>query len=263
VAPADHLPTVLSIGVIAYVAETVGHELVGHGGACILAGGHITALAPLWMRCSTQTIPMVIAGPAFNFVFGGFCAAILMLRDRSDTLGYFLWLSCGFNLLVACGYLFVGGATTFGDWGVVFASVEPQWLWRLALAALGLAAYLVALRTLALLYQRMAGANGFESGALRRRTLAPGVGAAVVACAAEIAGGHPNVGSLGLALGCTLFVGWSLGRIGDFSRPSSRPNTPVLHISLRPAWLVAAILITGLFVGVVGRVAFQAAWGSA
>ncbi|HEY5409183.1 MAG TPA: hypothetical protein VIJ94_00525, partial [Caulobacteraceae bacterium] len=127
----DNLPTVLAIGVIAYVAETVGHEFLGHGSVCIINGGHITALAPLWMRCSVHTIPMVIAGPAFNFVVGGFCAAILRLRKRSDTLGYFLWLSCGFNLLVACGYLIVGGATTFGDWGVVFASVQPQWAWRL------------------------------------------------------------------------------------------------------------------------------------
>jgi hypothetical protein len=91
----------------------------------MLDGGHLTALAPLWMRCSVHTIPMVIAGPAFNFVAGGLCAAILRLRKRSDTLGYFLWLSCGFNLLVACRYLIVGGVTTFGDWGVVFAYVQP------------------------------------------------------------------------------------------------------------------------------------------
>src|SRR5580693_7728641 len=154
VAEGDSLPTILAIGVLAYVGETVGHELLGHGGVCLLDGGRITALAPLWMRCSVHTIPMVVAGPAFNFAVGGLCAAILKLQDRSDTLGYFLWLSCSFNLLVAFGYLMVGGATTLGDWGVVFASVQPQWAWRLALAAVGLAGYLIALRTLATLYER-------------------------------------------------------------------------------------------------------------
>jgi len=258
VARSDSLPTILAIGVLAFVGETVGHELLGHGGVCLLDGGRVTALAPLWMRCSVHTIPMVVAGPAFNFAIGGVCAALLHLRGRSDTLGYFLWLSCGFNLLIACGYLIVGGATTFGDWGVVFASVQPQWAWRLTLAVVGLAGYLVALKTLATLYQRLAGARGFEGGALRRRTLAPGAGAAAAACAAEVAGGPPAVGSLALALGCTLFVGWTLGRIGNFSRPSTRSDTTELVIPFRPLWIAAGLLIAGLFVGVVGPVAFQA-----
>ena len=258
VAQGDSMPTILAIGVLAYVGETVGHELLGHGGVCLLDGGRITALAPLWMRCSVHTIPMVVAGPAFNFAVGGFCAAILRLRVRSDALGYFLWLSCGFNLLIACGYLIVGGATTFGDWGVVFASVQPQWAWRLVLAAVGLAGYLVTLETLATLYQRLTGARGFEGDALRRRTLAPGAGAAAVACAADGAGGHPAVGSLALALGCTLFVGWTLSRIGNFSPPSTRSDTTELVIPFRPLWIAAAILVAGFFVGVVGPIAFQA-----
>src|SRR5580692_3490330 len=99
VAKSDSLPTILAIGVLAYVGETIGHELLGHGGVCLLDGGRITALEPLWMRCSVQTIPMVVAGPAFNFAVGGLCAAILKLRRRSDAIGYFLWLSCAFNLL--------------------------------------------------------------------------------------------------------------------------------------------------------------------
>ena len=249
----DNLPTILAIGVVAYVSETLGHELLGHGGMCLLQGGRITALAPLWMRCSISTLPMVIAGPAFNLLAGGLCAAVLSPRRRSDTLGYALWLTCAFNLLVACGYLIVGGVTTFGDWGVVFARARPQWAWRLALGVLGLAAYLAALRALAFLYLRLAGASGFDSDALRRRALWPGVSAALVACAAEIAGGHPTLGSLGLALGCTLFVGWTLSRIGDFSPLATRCNNRALLIPFQPAWLTGGILLAGLFVGIVGR----------
>lgn len=262
VAEGDNLPTVLAIGVIAYVGETVGHELLGHGAVCMFDGGSITALAPLWMRCSVNTIPMVVAGPAFNFIVGGLCATILELRSRSDTLGYFFWLSCAFNVLIACGYLIVGGATTFGDWGVLFASVHPQWTWRLALVTIGLAGYFLALRMLASLYQRLAGPSGFENGALRHRTLWPAASAALAACAAEIVGGHFAVSSLGLALGSTLFVGWTLSRTVDFRQLSARPSSAALVISFQPAWLAAGILIAGCFVGVVGPVASRVRSGS-
>ena len=50
----DNVATLLSLGVIAYVGETLMHEGIGHGGACMLVGGRIAVLAPLWMRCSRR-----------------------------------------------------------------------------------------------------------------------------------------------------------------------------------------------------------------
>ena len=105
------------------------------------------------------------------------------------------------------------------------------------------------------LYQRLAGAPGFEGRPLLRRTLGPGLSAAVVACAAELVGGR--LGSLVLALGCTLFVGSTLGRIGGFSRPAARPSTAELVVHFRIAWLALGIVVAAAFVGVVGPVAFQ------
>ena len=69
----------------------------------------------------------------------------MAFRSRPDSLGLFIWLSCCFNLLVACGYLMVGGATRFGDWGFVFAGVHPDWLWRAGAVAVGLAGYFLGL----------------------------------------------------------------------------------------------------------------------
>jgi hypothetical protein len=43
----DSIVTLMAIGIVAYIGETIGHELVGHGGVCIANGGAITALAPL------------------------------------------------------------------------------------------------------------------------------------------------------------------------------------------------------------------------
>jgi hypothetical protein len=245
----------MGIGVLAYVGETVGHELLGHGSVCVLGGGRITALAPLFMRCSNHTIPMVVAGPAFNFLAAGGCALALRARARVDILSYFLWLSCGFNLLVACGYLIVGGATTFGDWGVVFASTSPQWLWRAAIFAVGAAGYFYGLRLLGRLYAEIAGPEGFDRAVLQRRTLLPGIAAAAVAGGAEFAGGHPAVGTLALTLGCTVFVGWCLSRIGDFKPLATPGKVATLSVPLSVGWLVVAAFVSAGFVGLIGPVA--------
>jgi hypothetical protein len=248
----DDLWTIAALGALAYVGETLGHELIGHGSACILSGGRITALAPLWMRCSVQTIPMVAAGPIFNFIAAGLFAAAARWRRRSDTRSYFLWLSCSFNLLVACGYLAVGGATAWGDWGFVFAAVKPAWAWRVTLIVLGLAGYVLGLRGLGNLYAVVAGNGGFSPGVLRRRTLVPGAAAALVACAAEIAGGRIAAGSIALSLGCTLFVGWTLGLV-EKSKVGGAASE--LAIPRSAGWLWAALVGSAAFIGFVGPAA--------
>ena len=249
----DSLWTLAAIGLLAYAGETVGHELIGHGGACLLSGGRVTGLAPLWMNCSVQTVPMVAAGPLFNFIAAACFAAVLRWRRASDAWSYFFWLSASFNLLVASGYLLVGGATTWGDWGVVFAGAKPAWAWRAALIIAGLGGYVLGLRLLGGLYARFAGSAGFESGVLRRRTLAPGAAAAIMACAAEIAGGRLTVATIGLSLGCTLFVGWSLRFI---NQPKAQLCRTDGDLAVRGVgWLLAAAIVASVFIAIVGPVA--------
>jgi hypothetical protein len=242
-----------AIGLIAYAGETIGHELIGHGGVCALSGGQVTTLAPLWMHCSVQTIPMVAAGPLFNFVAAAFFAAVLRWRRGSDAWSYFFWLSASFNLLVACGYLLVGGATTWGDWGVVFAATKPAWAWRAALIVAGLAGYILGLRLLGGLYARFAGHAGFEAQVLRRRTLPAGAAAAIMACAAEAVGGRVTVATIGLSLGCTLFVGWSLRFVKE---PKALSTEAAGGLTVRGfGWLPAAVIVAGVFIAIVGPVA--------
>ena len=126
-----NLLSLAALGVLAYVAETLVHEAVGHGGVCLASGGALTLLAPLYMRCSVVTAAMIVAGPAANAVTGLLCLIALQAPSlRNGAFRFFLWLSFVFNWLVAAGYLLVGSATGFGDWGVVFAAVTPDWHWR-------------------------------------------------------------------------------------------------------------------------------------
>jgi hypothetical protein len=254
--PGDDAATLLALGILAYVAETVGHEAIGHGSVCLLTGGQVTAIAPLWMHCSVETPAMVLAGPLFNLAFGAACGVAVYLWPRTGALGLWLWLSCAFNLLVACGYLAVGGATGFGDWPYLLGGGQPAWLWRAAAVGIGLAGYVAALSGLRRLYVRIAGPAGQASRRLQARTLLPAAGAAVVACAAELANGRIDLGGLGLSLGCTLFVGWSLSRIGE---PGGNADGPAAGAALaaprRPLWIGAAALAAVSFILMIGRTA--------
>ena len=248
----DDLATICSIAVVAYICETLGHELLGHGLVCKALGGDITALAPLWMRCSIQSKLMVAAGPCLNFLVAG--AGFLLVRRRTGftALNYFLWLLCAFNLLVACGYLMVGGATGFGDWGVLFNAINPAWLWRAPAVLVGLAGYLLGLRVLGGLYGNLTWRHDLGNAVLWRRTLLPGLAAGLVACLAEVASGARAPGGLVLPIGCTVFVGWSLMSISKSGRPPSDSDLSQT-VPLTPGWIGTGLVLALLFVLVIGR----------
>ena len=48
----DDLLTLCAVGVLASMAAALGHELVGHAGACVLSGGEVTLISVIWFRCS-------------------------------------------------------------------------------------------------------------------------------------------------------------------------------------------------------------------
>jgi hypothetical protein len=192
------------------------HEAAGHGGMCLAQGHHFTVLAPLWMRCSDFTLPVVAAGPAANVIAALACFAALRFRTPArPVIGLLLWLSFAFNALVACGYLGVGAATGFGDWPALFASVDPSFVWRLPAAIVAVAGYLWSLGVAGSLFRQLGGSDSGGQARLWRRAVWPSVGAAIVACLAEIVGGRLQIMPMLLALGCTLAVGFSLTTLSD------------------------------------------------
>src|SRR5262249_62195130 len=105
--------------------------------ACVLVGGRILALAPLWMRCSLDDRLMVLAGPMANVVTGALCWAVLRASPpRSAGLRLFLWLSIAFQWLAAAGHLPVPAAPGRGDWPV-FLPALVAWAVGVARHAVG------------------------------------------------------------------------------------------------------------------------------
>jgi hypothetical protein len=245
----DDIPTLMAIGVVAYVCETLLHEAVGHGGMCLASGYRVTAIAPLWMRCSTSTPLVNLAGPAANLIGAVVYWLILRLAPpRSDNVRFFVWLSFAFNGLVAAGYMGVGGLTGFGDWPAVLGPVAASWPARAGLVVVAVGLYVVFLRLAGGTLKRGVGAGTLTNQRLRRLVLFPALAAAVVAVGAEVYGQGAKPLGLALALGCTLVVGFSLT-----SLPTAKTDdVTAFQVRFSLAWIVLALAVTGFFILAVG-----------
>jgi len=145
--PSD-LVTVASLAVLAYAAANVLHEALGHGGACLLAGGTPIRLTSVSFECSTAGLGpgasrLVAAGGSIVNLLVGVLAALTYDRATASSTGarFFLWLFATINLLQAFGYLMFSGLGRIGDWAVVMAPVEPAWAWRVGLSIAGFLLY--------------------------------------------------------------------------------------------------------------------------
>jgi hypothetical protein len=247
----DDLATTLAIGVTASVAQFVVHELVGHGTACVLLGGRILAVAPLWMRCTINHRLMVLSGPMANLIAGGLCWVILRSAPpRSPASRLFLWLSIAFQWLVAAGYLAVGAASGFGDWPVILPGLD-SWPARLATIVVAAGGYVLVLRALARLGVQRLGASLVEESRLTRVALLPALAAGALAVLAELVGRRFEPLGLVLAIGCTAVVGWSLLVVPRFVRPIPTDRGIDLAVPRSLGWILGGTAVAvGFLAGV-------------
>lgn len=145
----DDTATVCALAALAMVLATTAHEAIGHGGACLLAGGRIRLLTSVYFHCATQNRWISPAGPLGNLGAGALGLALFhgapaaMLRTRLVAL-----LLAGFSLFWFAGYLVYSMALQLGD----FAQAVQEHGWALGLplraaaAAVGAVLYLASVR---------------------------------------------------------------------------------------------------------------------
>lgn len=140
-----HLPTIAAIGVAAYLLANVAHELIGHGGACLLAGGRPTAFSSAWLQSDTTGLsPWALRFEAAGGTLTNFALGLLLMalapwaRRRSPHLLAFVWLGLAANLLPAAGYMMVSPLAGFGDWRAFVDGLQPLLAWKLGVTVLGL-----------------------------------------------------------------------------------------------------------------------------
>jgi len=248
--------TIIAISIIAFAIANLLHEGAGHGGACVLTGGHAKVLSSVHFECSEDSRFIAAGGTLVNFIAGLLCWLALRFGNPArGNLRYFLWLLMTINLLQATGYFLFSGLGNFGDWAYVIHGLAPAWLWRSGLTVLGAVSYALAV-WLALLELRLfLGESDWRRGGAKDLTLIPYITGGVLY---TVAGMFNPVGMIlvGLSAAAASFGGtsgmaWMTQCLGSELAP--RIFSQALTLPRGRGWIIAAFVTTAVFVGVLGR----------
>lgn len=146
------LPTLILLSAFSFMFATALHEHAGHALACYSLGGHIKELGAFYVDCEYESLSnmgnrlVALAGPLISLIVGILGVALFNRASKSNSqLKYFLWHFATVNLMTAAGYVLFSGMAGIGDLGTsqygVFYQAQPEWIYRVGLAVLGLAGY--------------------------------------------------------------------------------------------------------------------------
>jgi hypothetical protein len=250
--------TVVSIAVVAYALANILHEAIGHGGACVVLGGKPLVLSSVHFDCGEESMSeaarrlVAAAGTVANFLAAALSMfAMRIAGARRPRLAYFLWLFTTINLLVGAGYFLFSGLGNIGDWASVCAGLPPL-VWRPGLALAGGILYFVFARTAARQLRPLVGSD--EGAVKRARGLAvPSyIAGGVLYCTSGLF--NPvspiliAISAAAASLGGTSGLLWLTQYVKGEENASSNP----LSISRSIAWIVAALIVAIVFIGVLG-----------
>jgi len=254
--------TVGAIAVVAYALSNVVHEGLGHGGACVLVGGRPKELNAVFFDCSVEGLPSAAArwvaagGSIANLLFAALAwAGIRGLPRDWGRERQFTWLMLAINLLMPFGYLLFSGLGGIGDWAVVIDGMQPALAWRIGLTALGAVLYFVVTPPLLMAELEPFLGTGAETRIARARTLT--LLPYVVGGTLFVVAGLLNPYGLQLVLisaAAASFGGTSLLAWYPvvWARRARGGTEPPLGVGRSVAWLVLALVVAGLFIGVLG-----------
>jgi hypothetical protein len=246
-----------ALGILAYAASMMTHEALGHGGYCLLAGGHNVMLTAWGERCDFPPVHasgIEAAGPGVQLGAGLLAWLTLhVLPEHAAKLRYFFWLYMVFCLFDSCGYVAFGGVANFGDAAVLIAGLQPLIMWRGALFVLGSVAYFLSMRAAARELKRFAGPDG-ASGRLSRLVWIPYATAGVFACCTG-ALNHTMGHGAAIGLAAASSFGGALGmlRLPDMQRGMAEKGSSLsVYLNFSAAWGVAAAVVAVVFLTLIG-----------
>jgi hypothetical protein len=250
---AASLATTASIGIVAYAAMDMCHEVLGHGLATLFVDDvtpvRLTTVALSSAGAVSRSV--ALAGPLMNVALG--VLALAWFRRLADfgTGAFFLWVFATVNLLNGTGYAMYSGILDFGDLAVVIAGWQPHVGWRVGLAALGVAGYYFVLRIASSSLARRLDVGEVRREVVPSLTLPVYVAGGLLLVAGAAMNPTPNlillVGASG-GFGCMLGMAF----VPAFLEPAANQAVGDVPWGWSWAWIAGAVFVAGIFVFIVG-----------
>ena len=256
-APAQKIDLLTLIGLVLLLDPllTILHEVVGHGGACLLTGGTVKALGAHSVDCASATVGdtriVALAGAAADMI----CGAACYLLWRFVTKPLFrtaLWMAVVTKLLLAAGYLLFSGVLNVGDFSIgagrPLGRLPDPDAWRIGFALVGLAGYIFVIQLARRMLREMLGGGAAIFPAQRRIPLTLYFVTAVVTLLTAVRSPAKNTALLSLAATFGGLAG--LVSVAFRQPPVGEPQAFVIPRS----WpvIVAGTILTAAFVLVLG-----------
>lgn len=244
----DDIATVIAIAAMAACTSDFAHEAMGHGGACLISGAHITLLNNAFFECSRSGRYVAVSGPLVNLTLGLIAfIAQSMIPARRPGLRLYALLVMSFSLFWEAGYLVQAMIRDTGDsvfaWRELVGPVTTTV--RGVAIAIGIAAYLLFSRMLAFRAASFASAPGRVARLARPAWLA---GVAAMALSASLYA--PD--RFGAVRDAALSIGASFPLL--FANPRARLTGVAVTTIVRDGRVIAfGVLVLIFFAATMGR----------
>ncbi len=239
--------TIVSMAVVASAAATLLHEGLGHGVTAWVRGDVVTELTSNHLSSLRPDRVVDAGGTLVNLVVGAAALVASRAAGSRANVRYFFWILGALNLLPGAGYFLFSGVIGFGDWAEVIRGLPHQLALRVGMTLFGLVLYVLVVRWLAVEVRPFV-ADGGEYNRVGRLPYYAACGFSCVAGALDPLGLKLLlVSTMPAAFGGSSGLMWADGLM-----PKGRPER-VLVVGRSRAWWVAAAVLGGLYVVVLGR----------
>jgi hypothetical protein len=250
----SNLLTVVGVAIIGYAACDMVHEVLGHGLPTLLSSDVRAVMLTTVALSTVGSSRVVVAGGTIANLVAALLAFLVFQRMKGfGATRYFAWLFATLNLLNATGYFILSGFLGSGDWAVVIADLQPQFLWRVMLSLLGLVGYAASTYMSADMLAALVRRGDIRQRDVRRLIVPAYIGGGVLLVAGAAL--NPIDSALVLSSGASTGFGAMSGLLAIpwlvENRTQDRSGAHPLPLS--GGWVISAIGTALIFIVVIGR----------
>ncbi|OQP60605.1 hypothetical protein A3860_32850 [Niastella vici] len=136
-----------SVGIAAYILADIFHEVVGHGGTCVIIGHKIDLITSVYFKSTPGSFLTDIGGPIANLLFGLLVHTLLKKQKSLSLLSILFLLNLmAYNLCWFSGTILQSGFSKTGDWTYTIKELNIGALGKPVLIIAGVIAYLLSMK---------------------------------------------------------------------------------------------------------------------